>query len=149
MAKCQEKLNELQQVLLSWASSKKPKGPRPTKTNIKKRLQSILYAQHMSKVFTINLSETDGFLNLRYSVNRQALDKLTSSHLGRTLLITNRKKWSPPEVISCYRGLANIEEAFSTWRIEIIYTGNQPATGPTKKLRSILSIVYWRYYWPV
>ncbi len=45
-------------------------------------------------------------------MNREGLENLTATHLGRTLLITNRLSWLSTEVISCYHDLANIEEAF-------------------------------------
>jgi transposase len=112
MTKCQNQLKDLQNSLLSWSSEKKTKGPRPTAAKIKERLKQILSPQHMEKVFSINLSESDGIFNLRYSVNREGLEDLTATRLGRTLLITNRLSWLPTEVISCYRDLANIEETF-------------------------------------
>ncbi len=112
MTKCQEKLKDLENDLLSWTSGKKPKGPRPTKTKVKERLKQILSPQHMGNVFTIHLEEFDGLPYLRYSVNRKELDRLTSTCLGRTLLITNRQNWLPTEIISSYRELANIEDAF-------------------------------------
>ena len=112
MTKCQSQLKDLQNDLLSWSREKKPKGPRPTGTKIKESLKQILLPQHMGEVFSTNLSEIDGIFNLRYSVNREGLERLTATRLGRTLLITNRLNWIPTEVISCYRDLANIEEAF-------------------------------------
>jgi transposase len=112
MTKCQNQLKDLQNHLLSWSGEKKPKGPRPTAAKIKERLKQILSTQFMEKVFSANFTENDGIFNLRYSVNREGLGNLTATHLGRTLLITNRQSWLPTEVISCYRDLANIEEAF-------------------------------------
>lgn len=112
MTKCQNQLKDLQNYLLSWSSEKKPKGPRPTAVKVKERLKQILSSQYMEKVFSINLSESDGVFNLRYSVNREGLEDLTATHMGRTLLITNRLSWMPTEIISCYHDLANIEEAF-------------------------------------
>jgi len=112
MTKCQEKLKELHHYLLSWSEEKKTKGPRPTKTKIKERLKKILSSQYMEKLFSITLDEHDKSLYLSYGVNRVELDRLTSTHLGRTLLVTNRLKWLPTEVITAYRDLANIEDAF-------------------------------------
>ena len=112
MSKCQEKLKALQNHLSAWTGEKKPKGPRPTKAKVKKRIKKILSSQHMENIFTIALAEIDGLPYLRYKVNREELDRLTSICLGRTLLITNRCDWLPTEIISAYRDLANIEEAF-------------------------------------
>lgn len=113
MAKCQEKLRELHAYLQSWTKEKKPKGARPTRAKVKDSLKQILSAQHMSRIFQVSLVELNDHLPfIHYSVNRQELDKITATHLGRTLLITNRLSWLPTEVISAYRDLAHIEEAF-------------------------------------
>lgn len=113
MTKCQDKLKELHEYLLSWEGEKKPKGPRPTGAKVKEKLKHILSAQHMESLFKVTLVELDGKLPfMHYSVNRQELDRITATRLGRTLLITNRQNWLPTEIISTYRDLANIEEAF-------------------------------------
>ena len=113
MTKCQEKLKELHNYLLSWSSEKKTKGPRPTKAKVKEKLKLILSAQHMESIFKVSLIELEGQLPfIHYSVNRQELDRITTTRLGRTLLITNRQNWLPAEIVSAYRDLANIEEAF-------------------------------------
>lgn len=113
MTKCQDKLKDLQNHLLSWSDgSRRPKGARPTKAKVKERLKQILSAQHMAALFAINLEDFEGVPYLRYSVNREELDRLTSTRLGRNLLITSRQDWLATEVICCYRDLANIEEAF-------------------------------------
>jgi transposase len=113
MAKCQDKLKELQKSLLPWIENKKTKGPRPSKTKVKEKLAHILSPQHMKSLFVVTLIELEGGLSyIHYSVNRQELERITAFHLGRTLLITNRKNWLPAEIIATYRELANIEEAF-------------------------------------
>ncbi len=112
MAKCQEKLKKLQSYLLSWTEEKKPKGKRPTKSSVEEKLKNILSAQHMKQVFTIAIKIHGKQPYMRYSVNRNELDRLTSTRLGRTLLVTNRQSLLPYEVISIYRNLVNVEEAF-------------------------------------
>ena len=112
MRKCQDKLKDLQNSLLAWTEEKKPKSPRPTKAGVQEKLKNILSEQHMDRMFAVTLEMRGGLLYLRYSVNREELDRLTSTRLGRTLLITNRKNWISPEIISTYRDLVNIEEAF-------------------------------------
>ena len=113
MTKCQEKLKDLHNHLLAWSGEKKPKGTRPTKAYVKEKLKHILSDQHMESLFKISLVELGGGLPfMRYSVDRQELNRITSTRLGRTLLVTNRQNWSPIDVISAYRDLANVEEAF-------------------------------------
>jgi transposase len=116
MVKCQDKLKELQTNLLSWRASKiksgnKRRGVRPTIASVRARIKEILSPQ-MREVFIVSVEKIDGLPYLRYNVNREGVDKLLSERLGRTLLITNRKHWLPPEIVSAYRDLSNIEEAF-------------------------------------
>ncbi len=104
MAKCQDKLQALQKSL----SSKK----RASIAKIKKAIDSILSSQNMKNIFDIHIEKNKETFFIRYSVNREGLDKLTSSCLGRTLLVTNKKDWSSEKIILSYRELSNIEEAF-------------------------------------
>ncbi len=110
MAKCQIKLKNLQKSLALY--SQKPKGPKPTTSKIKKSIQSILSSPHMKEIFSVTIDEAGSSTQLQYSVNQENLYRLTSFSLGRTLLITNRQDWPPHEVITCYRELEKIEEAF-------------------------------------
>jgi len=116
MVKCQDQLKDLQNDLLRWSDSKKPKGPRPKKAEVKDRLKQILSTQHMKDIFSVDLREIDGTIYLRYAVNKVELDRLTATRLGRTLLLTNRTKWLATEVITCYHDLAHIEDAFKTMK---------------------------------
>ena len=110
MTKCEAKLRELQKSLLASALGKK-KGKRLTKRQLHAKVQDILSAQHMKELFTV-VQDFDGLPYINYSVNRQALDRLTKTVLGRTLLLTNRLDLLAPEVICTYRDLEHIEEAF-------------------------------------
>lgn len=110
MTKCEAKLRELQKSLLAAALGKK-KGKRLTKRQVHAKVQDILSAQHMKELFTV-VQDFDGLPYINYSVNRTALDRLTKTVLGRTLLLTNRLDLLAPEVIRTYRDLEHIEEAF-------------------------------------
>lgn len=117
MTKCQDKLKELEKSLQSWRSTdKKPenerRGRRPTMASVKARLKDILSAQHMKEVYTVSLTEIGGVPHLRYSASSAAMNKLMTTRFGRTLLVSNRKKWLPPEIVAAYRSLEHIEEAF-------------------------------------
>jgi transposase len=112
MKNCEEKLRELQKDLIDWALGKKKSGKRPKTKTIKDSLQKILSPQHMKELFKIDLQDYDGEPVLKYSVNQKELEKITTTRLGRTLLISNRTEWVPTEIIRSYRSLSNVEEAF-------------------------------------
>jgi len=111
MAKCEEKLKSLQKHLLAWALGKKTKGQRPTKRQVQASVKDILSGQHMADLFTVDWNQF-GLPCFQYSVNRKALDKLVATRLGRTLLLTNNIRLLATEVVSTYRDLGHIEEAF-------------------------------------
>jgi len=112
MKKCEEKLRELQKDLIDWTLGKKKRGLRPKTKAVKASLQKILSRQHMKELFKIDLQDYNGEPVLKYEVNQQELEKITKTRLGRTLLISNRTEWVPTEIISSYRSLSNVEEAF-------------------------------------
>jgi len=110
MVKCQDKLKELQEKLNAY--SQKPKGIKPSLVAVKTRIKDILSCPYMKEIFIVSVDETTCIPQLQYSVNKEGFDRLTSTRLGRTLLITNRLEWSAYEVIACYRELEKIEEVF-------------------------------------
>lgn len=112
MNKCEGKLRELQKELIDWALGKKKGGSRPKTKHVKEKLNAILSPQHMKDLFKITLQDCEGEPVLKYSVNQNELERITTTRLGRTLLITNRIDWAPVEVITSYRSLSNVEEAF-------------------------------------
>jgi transposase len=112
MRRCEEKLREMQKNLADYALGKKKNCPRPKTTAVKANLKSILASQHMERIFTVDLQVFQGVPILKYSVNQKEFERTIATRLGRTLLITNRIKWLPEEVIGAYRSLSNVEEAF-------------------------------------
>lgn len=112
MSKCEGKLKDLQKELIDWALGKKKRGIRLKTKQVKERLKTILSSQHMKELFKISIQDFEGEPVLKYSVNQTELERITTTRLGRTLLITNRIDWAPVEVITSYRSLSNVEEAF-------------------------------------
>lgn len=112
MRKCEEKLRALQKDLADWALGKKKKGIRPKTKAVKVTLNTILDPQHMKEIFEIDLQDYNGEPILKYSVNQKKFEEIAATKLGRTLLISNRIKWLPEDVIGSYRSLSDVEEAF-------------------------------------
>lgn len=110
MAKCEERLKSLQKSLLAPMIGKKT-GRRPTKQHVRATVADILSGQFMKEIYNVE-SNFEGAPYIKYSVNHAALERITKSRLGRTLLFTNRKDLLVEEVIRGYRELSNIEEAF-------------------------------------
>ena len=66
----------------------------------------------MKELFEIDLQDYNGEPILKYSINQKKFEEISATRLGRTLLISNRTKWLPEEVIRSYRSLSSVEEAF-------------------------------------
>lgn len=110
MTKCQNKLKKLQKSLSSYVL--KPQGTKPTIFGVKKSIRAILSTPQLKEVFSVSIDETEATPQIQYSIDQEKLYRLTSRRFGRTLLITNRLDWSAQEVITYYRELEKIEEAF-------------------------------------
>jgi transposase len=110
--KCARKLRDLQTEVSGWHQGQKKQGKRPTVQSIETKIKEILSPQYMKDLFHITVEPINDIPSLKYSINQNELDRLTKTRLGRTLLVSNRNNWSPEEIITSYRGLSNIEEAF-------------------------------------
>jgi len=111
MAKCQNKLRDLERSL-ARAREGGVRGRKPTVSGVRKKVREILSPQFMGDLFRADISEEAGLPALRYSVDHDALRRLTEERLGKTLLVTDRLDWTDAQLVEAYRGLAAIEETF-------------------------------------
>jgi transposase len=125
LVKCQKKLLDLEKGLIKWRKGK-ARGKKPTVRGVKASVNGILSAQFMKGLFDYRVEEEKGLPRLQYSLNHATLEKLTKERLGRTVLITDRKEWTPKEVISAYRSLTGVEESFKRMK-NIDFLHWQPA----------------------
>ena len=70
----------------------------------------------MKALIDVSVTEDDGLPCLRYGVDLSALQKLCSERLGKTLLITDRLRWTAREVVEAYRSLSRIEDTFKNMK---------------------------------
>jgi transposase len=110
--KCERQLKELFEKLQRWRDGKHKGGHPSTLQEIRKQVKDILSKEFMKDLFVVDIDQKGKFPQISYSFNRQKHTYLLQHRLGRTALITNHINWSPEAVISTYRGLYHIEEAF-------------------------------------
>ena len=60
----------------------------------------------------VTLEENDGHPLLTYDTEKNALDRIAETHLGKTILISNREEWSDDRIIEAYRSQYLIEGVF-------------------------------------
>ncbi|MEA3507708.1 MAG: IS1634 family transposase [Synergistota bacterium] len=110
--KCRRQLRELQKRLKRWVTSKIAKGKKPTLAGVEKKVETILKPQHMKNIFDVEVYMMDKFVHIRYHFSQDALIRLASTVLGKTILFTDNHEWTDEQIILAYRGQYQIEHAF-------------------------------------
>ena len=109
--KARGKLRELQQQLRRWREGKL-KGKKPTLAGVQNQVRSIGSAQHLKSLLKTAVREVRRGLELTFSTDQAALDRLCRRQLGKTILFTDNADWSDEEIVLAYRSQYHIEEAF-------------------------------------
>jgi len=112
IGKCKSELAELKNKLHKRASGKIRKGKKPTPEGIKKKVDNILRREYMNEIIKTNINTKDGFVQITYSVDKEAIARLSQTVLGKTILFTDNHKWSDEQIIAAYRAQYKIEQAF-------------------------------------
>jgi transposase len=109
--KARGKLRELQQQLRRWREGRL-KGKRPTLPGVQNQVRSICSAQHLKSILKAEVKEVRRGLELTFSTDQSALDRLCRVQLGKTILFTDNADWSDEEIVLAYRSQYHIEDAF-------------------------------------
>jgi len=109
--KARRKLGELQQQLHRWREGRL-KGKRPTLAGVQNQVRSICSAQHLKSILKTEVKEVRRGLELSFSTDQAALDRLCRVPLGKTILFTDNADWSDEEIVLAYRSQYHIEDAF-------------------------------------
>jgi transposase len=106
------KLMKIQAALLRRASGKVRKGKKPTVESVTKSVKRSLKAEYMEDIYNYKVLEQDGNIYLSFAFNKEALDTIRESQLGKTALFTDRFDYSNDEIINAYRSAWHVESAF-------------------------------------
>lgn len=110
--KARRKLRELQQQLHRWREGKVKGGKKPTLAGVQNQVRSICSAQHLQSILKTEVKEVRRGLELSFSTDQAALDRLCRVQLGKTILFTDNADWSDEEIVLAYRSQYHIEDAF-------------------------------------
>jgi transposase len=110
--KCETELKTLQDSLKKRVEGKIIKGRRPTSVSITKKIQNILSAEHMKKIFIYDISTTGDQITLNYQLDKDKYNYVVNTFLGKSILFTNRDNWSNEQIVSTYRSQFHVEENF-------------------------------------
>ena len=90
--------------------------PKPqarfTESGIRNKISRWLTDSYVREVVQYSLQQRDGKWLLSFQVDDQALMRLWSQRLGRTVLLTNRMDWTAEQVVAGYNGQQKIEQIF-------------------------------------
>ena len=107
------RLAQEKERLEEWIRGEHQSGCPPTVASVQKKVSQILRGQHMAKLITFDLQETaEGLVQLEYTVNEAAFDKLKATLFGKNLLFTNRMTWGAETTIGTYHAQYHVEDAF-------------------------------------
>ena len=109
--KARGKLRALQQQLRRWRQGEL-KGKKPTLAGVQNQVRAICSAQHLKSLLKIRVRAVRRGLDLTFSTDQAALDRLCRVQLGKTLLFSDNADWSDEEIVLAYRSQYHIEEAF-------------------------------------
>jgi transposase len=113
ISKAIERLAALQQKLRDRASGLIKKGRPPTVASVEKQCERILSRQHLKQVITTDIREGRGKIpELEHAVDSAAISDLADTHLGKNIIISNRKSWADAKIIEAYRSQFIIENVF-------------------------------------
>ena len=113
VAKASKRLSELQGRLAGRAAGLIKGGKRPTLASVEQKCRSILRRQHLKDAIQVTIEgDPKGHPQLNYVIATDALDRIAETHLGKTILISNRSEWTDERIIEAYRSQFLIEGVF-------------------------------------
>ena len=109
--KARRKLRALQQQLKRWREGI-VKGKAPALESVRKQVQAICSGQFVKLILKAEVGAVRKGLELTYSTDQAALDRLCRVQLGKTILFTDNADWSDEDIVGAYRSQYHIENAF-------------------------------------
>ena len=113
VAKASKRLSELQGRLAGRAAGLIKGGKKPTQASVEQKCRSLLRRQYLKDAIQVTIeADLDGHLRLTYGIDVDALNRIAETHLGKTILISNRAEWTDERIIEAYRSQFLIEAVF-------------------------------------
>jgi transposase len=113
VAKASKRLTELQGRLAGRAAGLIKGGKKPTQASVEQKCRSILRRQYLKDAIQVTIeADPNGHLRLTYGIDADALNRIAETHLGKTILISNRAEWTDERIIEAYRSQFLIEAVF-------------------------------------
>jgi transposase len=89
------------------------KGKKPTVAGTTKRVEALLAARYMKDLFKVRVKMRKcGVPSLSWRFRRDEWQSLKRTLLGKTILFTDRAKWTDEQIVRAYRSQSHVEAAF-------------------------------------
>jgi transposase len=111
LGKAISELEQLAERLVTQAQGKH-RGKPLTVEKTRWRVEKILSRQHLSDLFSIEVTGAGTDVKLVYRFLPQAYEDLAQHRLGRTVILTDHKDWEEAQIVSALREQSHVEEDF-------------------------------------
>ena len=106
------KLFALQQKLHRRASGETVKGKNPTEEHVVNTIDKILSVEYMMDIFEYVLLKKGNNFRLEFRHSEERLEIVRATHLGKTILFTDRGDFTNEQIVAAYRNAWHIESSF-------------------------------------
>jgi transposase len=104
-------LIHLQQMLARQCQGLRRVKPLTVRT-VKRRVEKALGREHMTELFQVRVAKGAAAPSLDFTESKEAWQNLQDYVLGRTLLVTNRRDWTPEQAVHVSRLQSHNERFF-------------------------------------
>lgn len=110
--KARGKLRQLQRQLRRWRGGKVKGGKAPSLEGVQNQVREICSAQSVKLILKTQLRKVSQGLELTFSTDHSAWQRLCRVQFGKTILFTDNHDWSDEQIVLAYRSQYHIEDAF-------------------------------------
>ena len=113
ITKAMTELDTLSQKLQDRAQGLIKGGKCPTVDSVTKQCKTILSRQYMKRIISCRVSKNRTDVpQLEYEIDYDAINQLSDTYLGKTIIVTDRQSWDNEQIILAYRSQFQIENVF-------------------------------------
>ena len=107
-------MQELEQLAerLAQQTQGRHRGKALTVEKARWRTEKILSRQHLSELFSVEVSGTGTDVKLQYRFLPKAYEELAQRRLGRTVILTDHTDWEAARILRMLREQSHVEEDF-------------------------------------
>ncbi len=88
------------------------RGRKPSREAIEKVVAAALAAQHLRRLLRVEVKEEGGRFSLHYEVDQDYLEHLSAHLFGRRIWVSDRRDWSPEQILQAAHQQNDAEACF-------------------------------------